>query len=864
MILVINGDNLLKFGVYNAMITNFQNLLKRTTSKNVLKAILILVVGIILTLIFTWYTYYKIEYQKKLEFSSVCNDLKTKVDVGLHAYAQVLSGGAAFIESVDTITRQQWESYNKKININENLPGIQGVGFSLIIPKEQLEKHIAKIQSEGFPNYTVYPSGDRELYTSIVYMEPFTAQNKRAFGYDVFSEPVRRKAMESARDFNSVVLTGKLLLVQETAENIQAGTIMYVAVYKNGMPINTIDQRRIAVKGWVSSVFRIDDLMKGVLGQWDVLKNNRIQFKIYDESVSENSLLYDSQQKDSLFHTDSKEHFVSLPLEFHGKKWLLIFTQSEQQVAFLKGRALIVFISGIIISLLLFFLVLSIFSKLSSAKRIAKKLTKDLKKSEERFKNMFKRHASVMLLIEPEGGKIIGANYAASKFYGYSIVELCKMSIDQINILSPEQILTERRKASLEKRSHFIFTHKLASGKERIVEVHSSPIVYENSKILFSIIHDITERVQNEKALKESQDRWKFALEGSGDGVWDWNVQTNEIYFSKQWKAMLGFEENEISNNFDEWSKRVHPDDIEKCYADIQLHLDGKLPFYSTIHRELCKDGSYKWILDRGKIVSYDENNKPIKMVGTHTDLTKRKEMENQLVKLNADKDLFISILAHDLKSPFNSILGFLNLLEKNVQNYDIEKTKKFLNLINSSAKNTFKLLEDILIWGRSNSGKLPFKQEKLSLSDSCREVIENFELTTKNKNCSINYFSKEEILVFADNNMLHTILRNLISNAIKFTNENGKISVNAAHDNSTATITVSDNGVGISPDMLSELFDITEKISTEGTSGEKGTGLGLLLCKEFVEKHGGKIWVESEFGKGSNFKFTLPLYKEN
>ncbi|WP_372795179.1 PAS domain S-box protein, partial [Lutibacter sp.] len=484
--------------------------------------------------------------------------------------------------------------------------------------------------------------------------------------------------------------------------------------------------------------------------------------------------------------------------------------------------------------------------------------------SEERFKNMFNNHASIMLLIEPESGKIIGANNAASKFYEYTIEELCKMSIDQINILSPEQILTERSKASLEMRSHFIFTHKLASGKERIVEVHSSPIVYEKSEILFSIIHDITERVENEKALKESQDRWKFALEGARDGVWDWNLQTNEVYFSKQWKAMLGFEENEISNHYNEWSKRVHPEDKEKCYADIQLHLDGKSPFYSNIHRELCKDGSYKWILDRGKIVTYDENNKPIKMIGTHTEITDRIEMENQLIKLNADKDRFISILAHDLKSPFNSILGFLDILKENIRTYEIEKTEKFLNIIYTSAKNTFNLLEDILIWARTNSGKLPFEQQKLKLSDCYEDVIKNLELTAKNKNCSINYFSEEEILVFADSNMLDTILRNLISNAIKFTNENGEISVYAEQDNSTAKITVSDNGVGISPDILSKLFDITEKISTEGTVGEKGTGLGLLLCKEFIEKHGGKIWVESELGKGSAFKFTLPLYNEN
>lgn len=840
------------------------NLLKSITSKNYWKAFLILVFGIVLTLAFTLYTDHLVEKQKNQEFSDVCNEIKTKIRLRLHAHAGLLRGGAAFFESVDTVTNQQWENFNKKSRIDLNLPGIQGLGFSLIIAKEQLQKHIALIQSAGFPDYTVFPSGDRDLYTSIIYLEPFTRRNKRAFGYDMFSEPIRKKAMESARDSNIAALSGKVILVQETMDDIQAGTLMYVPVYKKGLPINNVDQRRAAIKGWVYSPYRMNDLMQGILGRWDILLNNRIQLQIYDENVSANSLLYNSQHKDSLLHKDSKVRYESIHLKFNNKKWILNFTQYEDKIGFFQGDVLFVFMSGITISFLLFFLTWSVFGTLSRANEIAKELTKDLKESEEQFKNMFKNHSSIMLLIEPESGKIVEANDAASKFYGYSIPELCEMSINQLNILSQEQIKTEINKAIIRKQNHFIFTHKLASGLERIVEVHTSPIDYGKSNMLFSIIHDITERKQAEEALKESQDRWKFALEGAGDGVWDWNLQTNEVYFSKQWKAMLGYEENEISNHLDEWSKRVHPEELEKCYADIQLHLEGKVPFYSNIHRELCKDGYYKWILDRGKIVTYDENNKPIKMVGMHTDLTVQIELKNQLVKLNADKDRFISILAHDLKSPFNSILGLLDILQNNIHTYDIDKIEKFLNIINSSAKKTFNLLEDILMWVKANSGKLPYEPQMLSFTDCCRGIVENLELTAKNKNISLDCFSNGEIFVFADRNMLNAILRNLISNAIKFTNENGKITINAEKNNLNVTITVADNGVGISDESLSKLFNISEIISTKGTANETGTGIGLLLSKEFVENHSGKIWAESEFGIGSKFIFTLPLGNKN
>lgn len=238
-------------------------------------------------------------------------------------------------------------------------------------------------------------------------------------------------------------------------------------------------------------------------------------------------------------------------------------------------------------------------------------------------------------------------------------------------------------------------------------------------------------------------------------------------------------------------------------------------------------------------------------------ELMQRKE---ELTKLNADKDRFITILAHDLKSPFNSILGFLGLLLENLRGHDIDLIENHLNIVNNSAKNTFNLLEDILIWVRASSGKIPYEPQKIALSTICTEVIESLILTANTKEISITCFSESEIVVFADKNMIKTVLRNLVSNSIKFTNRKGQIDIYAEKTNTDVLITISDNGVGIEPKTQKKLFDISQKISTVGTDDEKGTGLGLLLCREFVEKNGGRIWVESELGKGSEFKFTLPL----
>lgn len=236
----------------------------------------------------------------------------------------------------------------------------------------------------------------------------------------------------------------------------------------------------------------------------------------------------------------------------------------------------------------------------------------------------------------------------------------------------------------------------------------------------------------------------------------------------------------------------------------------------------------------------------------------------DELIKANEDKDSFLKILAHDLRNPILSISGFSELLLSNFRNYDEEKMEKHLNILHNSAKRTFDLLEELLLWSRSQSGKIPFEPKAINFKALCKEVISLMTESAQSKEIDIISQDNTDIQLFAEANMLRTIMRNLISNAIKFSHSKGKITITAKPAGAFATITVSDNGVGIGQGEIARLWQISEVYTTPGTKGEKGTGFGLMLCKEFVDKHGGKIFVESEVGKGSNFQFTMPLYSEH
>jgi signal transduction histidine kinase len=203
-------------------------------------------------------------------------------------------------------------------------------------------------------------------------------------------------------------------------------------------------------------------------------------------------------------------------------------------------------------------------------------------------------------------------------------------------------------------------------------------------------------------------------------------------------------------------------------------------------------------------------------------------------------------------------------MLIDNLKNDETEDTEEFLNIISLSAKNTLSLLDNLLGWARSQTGQLTFKPEKLLLSPIIQKILDISISNAKIKNITLNYKASGNIEVYADENMLRTVLRNLISNAVKFTKPRGDINVSAISKQNKVEISIADNGVGINKETCKKLFNISKNMSTVGTVDEVGSGLGLVLCKEFVKKLGGKIWVESELGKGSNFKFTVPLHKSS
>jgi signal transduction histidine kinase len=242
--------------------------------------------------------------------------------------------------------------------------------------------------------------------------------------------------------------------------------------------------------------------------------------------------------------------------------------------------------------------------------------------------------------------------------------------------------------------------------------------------------------------------------------------------------------------------------------------------------------------------------------VATHMEIKRSRE---KLIELNVTKEKLFSIISHDLKNSMGAVLGLSNFLMENIESYPIDKIRELISHIQNSSKNTYELLENLLDWSRLQTGKFSTNLEKYNLKTEINYTLLPYLNSAREKNITLQNNNNSDLYIYCDIDMTRTILRNLISNAIKFTNSKGIVSVNSQDSNSHVEIHITDNGIGIDPENIPRLFSDENNISTPGTGGEKGTGLGLMLCKELIEKQGGKIWVDSELGKGSSFRFSLP-----
>jgi len=374
-----------------------------------------------------------------------------------------------------------------------------------------------------------------------------------------------------------------------------------------------------------------------------------------------------------------------------------------------------------------------------------------------------------------------------------------------------------------------------------------------------NIISDALERREAFKRLEESRMRLNLAIESAREGLWDLNVRTGELYYSEMSSEMLGLDPSETNPHIRGWETRVLEDDRPRILALFEQHLRGETEYYEAVYRIRTCDGRLKWLLDHGKVVERDENNQALRVIGMNIDITEQKENEIRLKESLETLQKLFSIIAHDLRAPLSSFQMALELITSGAVTDGVMRDQLLADLENASRIN-LALLENLLQWSRSQTNTIRLKPESLNVVDLIEENIGLAAPTASQKSIEIRKTGSSFILAFCDRESVNLVIRNLISNAIKFTPDNGRITLAAEEIDGMVHLSVEDTGVGMEPVVIEKLFQSSGFHSTYGTRNEKGSGLGLRLCRDFAERNGGELRAESQRGEGSRFTITLPL----
>ncbi|BAU64683.1 two-component sensor histidine kinase [Stanieria sp. NIES-3757] len=509
-----------------------------------------------------------------------------------------------------------------------------------------------------------------------------------------------------------------------------------------------------------------------------------------------------------------------------------------------------------------------------------------LRESERRFRAIFNSMFQFIGLLKPDG-TVLEVNQTALDFGGFKLEEIVNRPFWEISwwrIDNKTQYQLQQAITQAASGEFVRYEVDILGANERIATIDFSikPVRDETGQISLLIPEgrDITASKKIQEELRKNEQRWQLAIQSTGDGIWDWNVQTNEVYYSPRWKEMRGYQNDEIRGNLEQWAELVYPDDYELVMKAVEQHFNKRIPFkleYRTLHR----DGSYRWILTQGQAV-WDKIGQVIRMVGAETDITERKQAQTELAQLNEqleervrqrtsqleqvnkillattsqlekrnqELDQFAYVASHDLKAPLRAIANLSEWLEEDLEDKLDDDTRHNLNLLRGRVHRLENLINGLLAYSRV--GRVSSEFQLVSVERLLNDIIDSLAVPPEFTIEIIGEMPTLRTQLLP----LQQTLSNLIDNAITHhPRQDGKVSISVVEQENFYEFTITDDGKGIDPKYHDKIFTIFQTL--EARDNKESTGIGLSIVKKAVENQGGAIALKSQLGQGSSFRFT-------
>ncbi len=665
--------------------------------------------------------------EARVSFEARASQIDILIRERMRDYEQALLSMSTIFAAGTPVNNARWLAQFDLLRLTENYPGFQGIGYAPRLTSEEKNRHEAALRKDEFPNYAVRPEGERPFYTPVIYLAPANERHRRSTGFDMYSETLRRAAMDAARDKGQAVITRRITLSQEQKDDMQPGFIMYIPVYRRDAAISAVAARRDAIQGYVFSTFRSYDLIDNMFA-----RKGDIRIEIFDGAQQQaGALLYDSAAKSSPNVSHTPLFSVFSTVAHYGGAW------------------------------------------------------------------------SVRVSTLPEFESSI--NHSGARFASAAAFLICLLALAMI-----WSQLTLRRRAE-----------------------------------------SLAERITRDLTL--SREQLELALDGSDLALFDWNISTGDVQLSARWNQMLGGKAEPVRTTLKALQELVPPEDQAVVAQKIKDLVTGHSERYEVEHRVRRHDGATIWIASHAKVGERDSLNRAVRLVGTHVDITRRREMDRM-------KSEFISNVSHELRTPLTALIGALGLLRKGAVGPMPEKAVTFLDMAYQNGERLSALVNDILTLEDNSSGRVAFNITSIELAPFLERAISlNSSLAVKKRMRFVLKPTVRPLWIRADSERLMQVVTNLLSNAIKFSPENATVTLAAEARGALTRVSVIDQGAGIAPEFRPRIFERFMQADGSSTRSQGGTGLGLAVCKTLIEGMGGQIGYVSETGQGTTFHFDLP-----